>query len=387
MTVSVKVLGAYKESDPYVKVGGSWYPVSEGYVKVAGNWEQTYTFATNYWGTGADGTLNTTGDVNLTSTLDGDMVVRNYSSLTINAGHTLTTTNRCKGLLIYVNGNCTINGKISMTARGANVDPLSAGVSASGIRFRRIKAGQVGSDSTSNLLAGCGTAAVAAENSQVATTSNGIIYTIQRSGAAGAVGGGGELGSVAGTAGSSGSTGQSGGGGRGGLQQNGAVGSGSAGTCFSGGAGSGGSGNGGSADAGINGGGGSAGSGNLGAHSGGAGNPGGAGVGAGSNAGSSGTGGLVILIVRGILTIGATGSVEANGLAGGNAVSDYYAQGGGGSGGGNALILYGQSLSNNGTVTANGGGGGTATANIEPYGVHAGGGGGDGSVQIQQVDI
>ena len=33
---------------------------------------------------------------------DGDMIVKQYASLTINGGVTLSTDNGCKGLLIYV---------------------------------------------------------------------------------------------------------------------------------------------------------------------------------------------------------------------------------------------------------------------------------------------
>jgi hypothetical protein len=41
-----------------------------------------------------------------------------YQNLTINAGVTLTTSNPCKGLILIVKGTLTLNGVISMTARG-----------------------------------------------------------------------------------------------------------------------------------------------------------------------------------------------------------------------------------------------------------------------------
>lgn len=53
------------------------------------------------------------------SILDGDPVVRTYDSFIINAGHTVTTTNRCKGLYLNILGDLVINGTLSMTARGA----------------------------------------------------------------------------------------------------------------------------------------------------------------------------------------------------------------------------------------------------------------------------
>jgi hypothetical protein len=71
-------------------------------------------------GNGSDGVLSTSGNVSLTSTTDGDAVVKQYQSLTVNSGHTLTVSNRCKGLHIYVQGDLVLNGTISMTARGAS---------------------------------------------------------------------------------------------------------------------------------------------------------------------------------------------------------------------------------------------------------------------------
>ena len=49
------------------------------------------------------------------------MVVKNYSQFTISAGHTVTTSQGCSGMLIYVSGNCTINGNINMTQKGTTV--------------------------------------------------------------------------------------------------------------------------------------------------------------------------------------------------------------------------------------------------------------------------
>lgn len=334
----------------------------------------------NYFGDGSDGALSTAGDETITSTSDGDMIVKNYTSLTINSGHTMTVSNRCKGLLIYVDGDCTIDGTLTMTARGANVNASTAGVSASGLRIKRFKSGSTDSDPGTDLLSGCGAAAIAAENNQESIAGFGKVYTIPRDGGSGA-------GAPAATNndeyrnGTTGGTtsGGSGGGGSGGSGHANASGStqaggGNAGTCFSGGAagggafannssgsGGGGASNGGAGGNGFNGGGG-------------AGNPGGSG----SHTGGNGTGGLLILIVRGNLTIGASGFVSANGMAGGS--GDNASRGsGGGSGGGIILMLHGGTYTNNGTVQANGGAGGSNVFTT-------GGSGGAGSVTVDQID-
>lgn len=72
----------------------------------------------SFFGGGTDGALNTTGDVTLTSTLDGVAVVKYYSSITINAGHTLTVSNPCAGLILYSEGDVVISGTIDMSAKG-----------------------------------------------------------------------------------------------------------------------------------------------------------------------------------------------------------------------------------------------------------------------------
>jgi hypothetical protein len=355
----------------------------------------------NYWGDGSDGDLNTTGDVSLPSTLDGDMVVRNYNNLTINAGHTLTTQNRCRGLLVYVAGDCTINGTLSMTARGAAVDPTASGssdgnpVNSAGVTFwRRTASGTA--VFVANGTFGCGTAAVTAEANQVSSSGDATLFTIQRAGAAGgATQNTGPNSGYPGNAGGNGSTGQSGGGGSGagsgradGLGNGGA---GGAGTCFSGGSGGGAGSNDsapfnpthGAPGAANGGAGGDAGS-PIGANrasSGGAGNPAGANeVTSGSVSGSGeGTGGLLILLVRGNLTVGASGVISANGVqAGAPSGASVDDSAGGSSGGGNVVVLYGGALSNSGSLQADGG----ASATASGAGLNvSGGAGGDGSIQ------
>jgi hypothetical protein len=59
----------------------------------------------------------------LTSTTDGDPVIFFVDGdYTIPAGTTITPTNRCKGLYMFINGTLTNNGTISMTARGAHAE-------------------------------------------------------------------------------------------------------------------------------------------------------------------------------------------------------------------------------------------------------------------------
>ena len=62
---------------------------------------------------------------NTNGSYDGDMVLKQYNTLTINSGQTLSTNVPCRGMFIYVRGNCTINGVIDMTGKGAYADPGS----------------------------------------------------------------------------------------------------------------------------------------------------------------------------------------------------------------------------------------------------------------------
>ena len=65
----------------------------------------------NYFGDGSDGDVTISGNTTLTvqntnGSYDGDMVFKQYNTLTINAGQTLSTNVPCRGLFIYVRGNC-----------------------------------------------------------------------------------------------------------------------------------------------------------------------------------------------------------------------------------------------------------------------------------------
>jgi hypothetical protein len=233
-------------------------------------------------------------------TADASTLVAVYNGdLTIDAGVTLTPQVRKRGMVIYVTGALTVNGMLSMTARGA--------------------ANVVG-------------------NRIFVANADGTAYEIPASGAGG--GSSGCSGSVGGT-GSNGATG-GGGGAYGGV--------GASGTSYSGGSAAGAKpGSPGSAY------GGPGGSGDASSYGGGAGNPGGVG-----RPGGNGTGGLLIVYADSIL-VNSGGSIRANGANGGAGSSG--GAGGGGSGGGSINLFYSNSYLNSGTVAAtagSGGGGGCA---------------------------
>jgi hypothetical protein len=239
--------------------------------------------------------------------------------LTINSGQTFIPSNRKLFTALYINGNLTNNGTISMTARGANHSGSGSNISAGAIR---IATGTFGGVTDPN---------------------------VPSSG-----GGGGGLDS----AGSNGSNGGTGGGG-GGANNNGgsAAGSGSAGTSFTGGTGAGEhNGGGGTPTSGnANGGQGGNGAGNT-NHHGGTGNPGGVdGGGGGTNYnGTDGTGGVLMIFVKG--TLSGSGTVVANGVnaSTGADPGKFGGAGGGSSGGGSATLIY-NTDSSTVTITANGG--------------------------------
>lgn len=81
--------------------------------------------AMTWFGTGVDGDLYTTSSISFTTTTNQDVLIKNYKSLIINSGHTMTVSNSCKGLLIYVGGDCIINGILTMNQKGANPDSVS----------------------------------------------------------------------------------------------------------------------------------------------------------------------------------------------------------------------------------------------------------------------
>ena len=362
---------------------------------------------TNWYGDGSDGDADFDGSAvsgftlndsvySVTSMEDGPMKVLNFSSLIIRNGYTLTVSDRCRGLLVYVQTSCTLEGtgKISMTGRGAKGDPDTLfGVAPGGLIIRRYKTGSTDSDSTANPLLGCGADAENSESVyQNATFSNGKTYVVARIGKNG--GAGNDVDGTTSTA--NGSPGEDGanlfsqmetGGGGGGADNYGSgfahPGDGKNGTCFSGGSGGGGAGGHNSNSTGqtatIDGGPGGNGEGydNKGA-GGGAGNPGGTGGTNRGNAGEDGTGGLLMLFVGGILAVNTSASIEANGKIGGDALTG---GDGGSSGGGNTLVLCNEkgTGSNEPIVGTNIFADGGAAMNL-------GGKGGDGSAILDTID-
>ena len=376
----------------------------------------------NYFGDGSDGAVTTSGDLtytvaNKSGSYDGDMVVKNYTSLTISTGDTVTTDQPCRGMLIYVKGDCSITGTLSAQV-GALADPTntggsdSAAVNASGLRLPMLTAS--GTDTLAAAdFAGCGTAAVAAVGNQPEIAGDGTIYQIVKTGAAGGNAHG--FGAPAsnftrspGTVGAQGTTtatsGQCGGGATGGYAVHGGNSgftvqgaTGGLGGAFSGGAGGGGLSWRISSQPGYQhqvlgppadyGGAGVSGQYNWSAtygSSGGAGNPAGADVGDNvTSTTQSICGGILWLVVKGDLTINVGGIITAAGGNTGN-VGSSGQQGstGGGSGGGVLMLLHGGTYTNNGTVSAAGGVRGAYNEATQSQGAN----GGDGSVITSQVE-
>ena len=314
-----------------------------------------------YFGDNRNGRLNLTGSIatvrtfvsrSFVSTQDGPPVIKNFSSLFISRSVVLSPTNRCRGLLIFVDGDATISGSISMTCRGAKFTGSEAS-------FSVLNPPYLGDYWSTQLF-----------------PSASYLSRVFAVGASGGAGGtpGGNIGSV----GSAGILGRSGGGGGGGgtTPINQAGGAGSAGTSFGGGSGGGGGGPSGAGGTGFS----------FGARGGAA--AGGGGGGAGNPVGApttptpgigEGIGGLLILIVRGNLKIGPNGSITANGATGGPGSGTL--SNGGGSGGGILYVYYGGTLTNNGTATANGGAGGSASPAV------LGGAGGAGTAIISKLNV
>ncbi len=311
--------------------------------------------ATNYFGDSSDGSVTTSGDVTYTvlnkvGSYDGDMVISQYSALTISAGDTVTVDQSCRGMFIYVAGNCTIDGTLSMSQKGGYSDPTSSGgsdsnaVGTNGLQIGLRTAS--GTDTFTNDgtgFNGAGTAVKTAIANEDDIAGDGTTFSIQKA-------------LTSGTAPSGAVTISPGRGGTGFQGSGGTSGRGGYAGAFSGGAGAGGvwcaapascS----STAGGDYGGAGGAAGGTGGQLGGGAGNPGGGGVGGGST-GSTGVGGIIWLVVKGSLTIASGGSIVAIGAAGGGE------NGGGGSGGGAIHILHGGTFTNSGSISVTGGAGG-----------------------------
>lgn len=327
------------------------------------------------------------------SVQDGPTVVARYRNLTISYGATLTTSNRCCGLVLVVDGDLTVNGTISMTARGANFQPTQDHRLTNELLPGKEVYYEIDIPATADEIA----AFLLRDKRMYRSVDElpaiyrptlyargpvGNVYAPADLGVIPAVGGAGGAGRANtngnGSAGTAGTDRKCGGGGGGGVGGGGGTGgNGSAGTCFSGGTGGGGA----WSSIGLDGSnyGGSGGNGTASSNNyagGGAGNPGGAGSGTGTTSGGgAGTGGLLVVICTGKVTVASGGSIAANGSSGGVGA----AAGGGGSGGGSVNLFYG-TLENNGTITATGGAGGSG-------GAGNGGAGGAGCVTLDQYNF
>ena len=347
---------------------------------------------------------------NKNGSYDGDMVVKQYTTIEVDSGDVVTTDQPCRGLFLLSQGNVNITGEIRMRGRGALANPTASGgsdnndVSTAGLRFPFLTSGGSSSlTAQSSLLDGCGTTARSIIANFKTLASNGTILTLVRQGA----GGGSSVsppsyqsGSNNGAAGSAGSTGQTGGGGSGASNYVGGSGNGSYGSCFGGGSGGGSIDNEGGATTSATvwgGAGGNSGTGHGSTGSGGAGNPKGNGY---STSGGSttataegnGTGGLLIIVAGGNVTINSNGKINCDGGRSDHSINtnDWCASGGG-AGGGNIIIAHKGSYTNNGSVTANGGFAGkhyqSGVGSSEATGTYTGEGGrgGNGSIQTLQI--
>jgi len=337
----------------------------------------------NYFGTGKDGSVTISSSAQISSSTSpaglnnisrefGDPVVKNFQNLTINGGVLFSPLRPCRGLLIYCTGNLTVNGTLSMTGKGGGVITKIAApigiASSTDSRYDLVDATLYFNNFSSSVAGGYGipthwnwapSGSAWFSNYKIRIPLSGSV-----GGGAGGVGPGGS--GAVGSAGIFCCGGGGGGGGANGGPGNG--GAGGSGTIFAGGGGGGGaqvntSATSATFEAG--------GAGTPGSGGGGAGNP----VGSGATAGGIGVGGLLILIVRGSVTI--NGTISNNGAIGGSATTSPGSGGGGGSGGGRIMIIYGGTYINGGTVVANGGAGGP----------NRGGVGGAGVITVKKVHV
>ena len=359
----------------------------------------------NYFGTGADGDCTISSSAQISSSTSpaglnnissefGDTIVKNFQNLTINSGILFTPLRSCRGMVIYCTGNLAINGTISMTGKGGGVVAKIAApiglASSTDSRYDLVDATLYFNNFSSSIAGGYGIPTHwnwAPSGSAWFSNYKTRIAIISGSVAGGTGATGNPTPSVAATVGSAGIFCCGGGGGGGVGTSIGIFGPGAAGgrgTIFAGGGGGGGgnayppgaaAGSVGLLESGGSGGGGNS--------AGGAGNPAGSGV----NSGGA-TSGLLILIVRGNITI--NGTVSSNGGQGGNgaaAPGGYGGGGGGGSGGGRIVIIYGGTYSNVGSVVANGGSGGTGGPTPATAGNVNGAAGGAGSTTVKKVQV
>lgn len=322
----------------------------------------------NGYGDGSDGDL-TAGTTISVPAHDQQVVIKQYNSINIPAGQTLTVDKRICGLFLLCRGDVTINGTIDLDGKGAKYYS-GAAPAVSGTILSAIPSGGNGGTGGRGGRGARGSSNYTFYQGEPGAGSGGTSGKWYAGGWGGAGGGGAgstilwkSMGEY--IPGSGGNAGQSidmnplGTGGYGGSPDggNGGVG----GNLCGGGGGAGNAGHGGGGGAGFIGGSpGEASYEDSGAHV--------------AVAGTSGMGiggGTLVIVAKGTITIGSTGQIKCNGLNGGNGGSgacqsytgaDWTGSGGGGGqgggGGGSVLLAYGTALVNNGTITVNGGSGG-----------------------------
>lgn len=313
---SSSILSAARTLAGYTTVG---IPTAAGTLEISGNSLGSFDYVSK--GTTTLGSFSVSDWFTSTEDTRSAWVIIK-GDLTINAGQTLIPTVRKLFQVVYVSGNLTVNGSISMTGRGAN----HSGTGNSG-----------GATTAVDIRIGTGTFGAVVDPQIPAAGGSGGVTT------------GPTTGKNDGAAGTNGGTG---GGGSGYSFQLGIAGSGTAGTCFTGGTGGGG-GNALTAGSGVANGG-KGGNANGNACNGGTGNPGGnAGSGIFAEVGNDGTGGTLIVIVEGSLS--GSGTIVSNGVIAKRLDSGRIP--GGASGAGSITVLYGTNPASAVTLTANGGGG------------------------------
>ena len=368
----------------------------------------------NYFGTGADGSITISSSAQISSSTSpaglnnisrefGDIIVKNFKNLTINGGLLFSPLRACRGLVIYCTGDLTVNGTISMTGKGGGVGSKIAApigiASSTDSRYDLVDATLYFNNFSSSATGTIGHMNWAPSGS--VWFSNFKIRVPLSGSVAGGAGGIQQTSTPFTGIGGTGTAGIfcCGGGGGGGASNYYNGGAGGRGTIFSAGGGGGGSGNGPGGQTGgssatfeVGGGGGAGWAGIQGGGGGGAGSPTGP-AGSGRNDppatnGGIGVGGLLILIVRGNITI--NGTVSNNGSAGGNGGGPSggagRGAGGGGSGGGRTIIIYGGTYTNAGSVVASGGSAGVGPG-YGPGGGSPGGAGGAGAITLRKVHI
>lgn len=272
----------------------------------------------NYYGYGGLGNVEITSSTVIPT--DGDFTFLEYQNLAVLSGSTITTSDRCRGLVIYVKENCIIEGSISMDGKGMFGSSGDASVDVwknTSSLFLESNANLISTSTwpleQENQLYSSGTSSWFGLNQFTPPNNTGL------------VGGGGNGGSTSQASGGFGGTSS--------LWAGGLGGSGAASSLFG-------------IDANnysISGGGGSIISGSL--------------V---SGQGAQHGGGVIYIIVGKNLILGSQSFISARGLTGSNATgTGGQAGGGGGSGGGNITLFYGFNLYNlSGSINVSGGAGG-----------------------------